>query len=103
MPDPYHLIISPEAAEDMQALHAHIAQGSPDNAAKMVERILAAIEELSAFPHRTVAQHVSPKMRQPVRSLPVRPYVVYFRVTEDPRTVRILSVRHGARRPPRSL
>lgn len=34
--------------------------------------------------------------RHPVRSLPIRPYVVYFRVLDDDRVVRILTIRHGA-------
>jgi plasmid stabilization system protein ParE len=99
----YRIIISPEASADLESIHAYIAQDSPAGAARMVERILAAIDTLKSFPHRTLAEHVSARLRGPVRSLSVRPYVVYFRTLEDERVVRILTVRHGARRRPRRL
>ncbi|MGA2440525.1 MAG: type II toxin-antitoxin system RelE/ParE family toxin [Tepidisphaeraceae bacterium] len=101
MPDAYRVIISPEAAANLLALHAFIAQNSPANAAKMVDRILAAVETLKTVPHRTVLEHQSPRIQHPVRSLPVSPYVVFFRVLNDDRVVRILTIRHGARRRPR--
>ena len=97
----YRSIISPEAAADLAALHAYIGQDSEDNAAKMVERILAAIETLKALPHRTVLPRQSRNTRHAVRTLPVKPYVIYFRVLDDDRVVRVLTIRHGARRRPR--
>jgi plasmid stabilization system protein ParE len=103
MPEPYRIIMSPEAAADFESVHAYITQDSPAAAARMVERILAAIDTLTSFPHRTLAAHVSSRLRYPVRSLSVRPYVVYFRTLEDEHVVRILTVRHGARRRPRRL
>ena len=101
MSEPYRIIMSSESAADLKSLHAYISLDSPDSAAKMVERILTAIESLKLFPHRTVAQHTSRGLRQAVRSVPVPPYIVYFRVLDDERVVRILTVRHGARRRPR--
>lgn len=103
MSEPYRIVVSPEASDDLQSLYAFIAQDSPGNADRMVDRILLAIETLKSFPHRTVVEHTSPRLRHPVRSLPVRPYVVYFRVVDEERIVRILTIRHGARRPPRRL
>lgn len=101
MSDPFRVILSPEAATDLEAIYAYIAQDSPANAAKMVERVLAAIEDLRATPHRAVIEHSSPRLTRPVRSIAVRPYIVYFRIDEPQRTIRVLTVRHGARRPPR--
>lgn len=103
MPPVYHIIISPEAANDLQSLHDYIGNDSPQNAAKTVGRILDAIGTLGIFPHRKVVEHQSAKTKHPVRSLAVRPYVVYFRVLDQQQAVRILSVRHGARRRPRSF
>lgn len=100
MPDVYRLIVSPEVLSDMEAIHAFIAQDSPVNAAKMVERILAGMETLKTVPHRAVVEYTSRKLKHPVRSLPVRPYIVFFRVLDEERVVRILTVRHGARRRP---
>ena len=101
MPAGYHLILAPEAAADLQAIHEFISKDSPQNAARLVSRILDAIAGLADFPHRNVVEHQSRKIRHPVRSLPVRPYVVYFRVIEEQRVVRVLTVRHVARRRPR--
>jgi toxin ParE1/3/4 len=97
----FKIILSPEAATDLQAIYEYIAQDSPRNAANLVGKLLDAIESLNTFPHRTVAQHEGRGLLQPVRSLPVRPYIVYFRVEEAQQAVRILSVRHGARRKPK--
>jgi toxin ParE1/3/4 len=94
----YRIILSPEAAADLQSLYDYICKDSPDNAAKMVARILDAIESLEAFPGRTIVEHQSRKIRTPVRSLPVKPYIIYFRILEERKAVIIHSIRHGARR-----
>ena len=101
MEETYRVIIAPEASADLTAIHSYVAQDSPENAARMVERILDAIETLKIMPHRTVHERQSSKIRHPVRTLPVRPYIVFFRVLDDERVVRILAIRHGARRRPR--
>lgn len=101
MPSAYRAILAPEASADLAALHARIERDSPDNAAKVVGGILAAIESLKAFPHRTVLPRQSRKVEHPVRSLPVKPYVIYFRVIDEEQVVRVLTIRHGARRRPR--
>src|SRR4051812_30618324 len=101
MADGYRLIISPEASADLQAIQAYIEQRSVQGAASMANRILDAIQKLQILPHRTIFENQSRKIKHPVRSLPVKPYVVYFRVLDDQRVVRILTIRHGARRRPR--
>jgi toxin ParE1/3/4 len=103
MMDEYRVIITPRAGADLQDIYDYIAQDSRDNAAAMVTRILDALEPLKHFPHRTVQERQGNGLRYPVRSLPVPPYIVYFRVLEEDRVVRILHVRHGARRPPQRL
>jgi plasmid stabilization system protein ParE len=66
----------------------------------MVERILAAIETLKLAPNRTIYKQKSRKLDRPVRSLAVSSYIVYFYMIDDERIVRILTIRHGARRKP---
>jgi plasmid stabilization system protein ParE len=100
LPAPFRIILAPEAAADLRAIHEYISQDSPRNAAKLVGRLLDGINSLADFPHRSVVEHRSERIRNPVRSLPVKPYVVYFRVSDAQQTVRILTVRHGARRKP---
>ena len=101
MPAPFHLILSPEAAADLEAIHQYISQDSPVNAAKLVGRILDAIETLDSFPHRNVVTRRSKRIKNPVRSLPIKPYVIYFRVLEQRQAVWVLTIRHGARQRPK--
>jgi plasmid stabilization system protein ParE len=100
---PYRVIITPRAGTDLEAIYNYIARESPHKAAAMVTRILDALEPLKQFPHRTVVERQNRKLRHAVRSLPVRPYIVYFRVLDDDRVIRVLHVRHGARRRPRKF
>ena len=97
----FRVIITPRAGKDIEGIHDYVARDSPANAAAVVKRILDALEPLKQFPHRTVVERQSPALRHPVRSLPVAPYIVYFRVLDEDQVVRILSIRHGARRQPR--
>jgi plasmid stabilization system protein ParE len=99
----YRVIITPRAGADLQAIYDYIAKDSAANAAGMVERILNALEPLKQFPHRTVVERQNPRLRHPVRSIAVRPDVVYFRVLDDEQVVRVLHVRHGARRRPHRI
>ena len=101
MTDAYRVIITPRAAADLERICDHIARDSPKNAALMVTRILDALEPLKQFPHRTIVESHSPRLRYPVRSLVVRPYIVYFRVLDQQQAVRVLHVIHGARRQPK--
>jgi plasmid stabilization system protein ParE len=97
MTELYRVIITPRAGSDLERIYDYIARDSEQYAAGMITRILDAIELLKHLPHRTVIERQNPKLRYPVRSLPVRPYIVYFRVLDDEKVVRILHVRHGAR------
>jgi plasmid stabilization system protein ParE len=103
MSEAYRISISPEAAADLYAIHDYIAQDSFDNAARMVGRILDAIDRLKSLPHRAIARRQSRKVPHPVRSLPVRPYMVFFRVLGEERVIRVLTIRHGARRRPKTF
>src|SRR5437868_4638729 len=100
MPEHYRVRLTSEALSNLEEIHTYIAKDSPQNAAAMLERILDAIDSLEIFPHRTVVERQSPSLRFPVRSLPVKPYVIYFRVIEEAKIVVIRHIRHGARRRP---
>jgi plasmid stabilization system protein ParE len=99
----YRLIITPRAGADIAEICDYIEHDSPQNAVVAARRILDAMEGLERFPHRTVMPRQSKKLKHPVRTLPVPPWVIYFRVLEDERVVRVLHVRHGARRRPRKF
>jgi plasmid stabilization system protein ParE len=79
----------------------YIARDSRKNAEQMIARILGATESLKEFPHRTIAPRQNWRLKHPARTLAVKPYIVYFRVIDEWRVVRVLHIRHGARRQPR--
>jgi plasmid stabilization system protein ParE len=89
MPGPYRIIMAKRAANDLMGVPATPA---------VLGEILNAIESLAQFPGRNVVPQ-QPLAKWPIRSLPVRPYMVYFRVDEARGDVTILRVRHGSRRP----
>lgn len=93
----YRLILMKRALRDLQLILAFVARKSPAYAPVVVERILQAIETLEIFPHHNVAMVDNQKW--PIRSLPVMSYLVFFRVDDDRKVVRILRIRHGARKP----
>jgi plasmid stabilization system protein ParE len=96
----YRVIVSPEAFRDLDEILDFIGEVSPQAAADSIDRLWAATQSLNRFPNRyPVYQH----RRRPelvVRSMPVRPFVIYYRVVEKTRTVSVLIVRHSARRQP---
>ncbi|MEA2708624.1 MAG: toxin ParE1/3/4 [Phycisphaerales bacterium] len=99
----YRILITKRAAADLETIFDRIQSRSPQNAPRVVKRILNAINGLKAFPHRTIARGYIGKVKDPVRSLPVQSWIVFFRVRDDKRDVRVLRVRHGAQRRPRGL
>ena len=99
----YHLIISPCASADINAIHQYIANDSEQNAASMIEQLVDALDGLEEFPHRyRVAEHLK-SGRGETRVMLVPPYLVYYRILEKQLAVRIITIRHGARRQPRKL
>jgi plasmid stabilization system protein ParE len=94
----YRVIITDRAFEDLDGILSRIAADSPQNSAGVISRLLAEIEGLDQMPNRYgVARH-SGRILNAVRSMPVPPHVVIYRVSLKPRIVYILRVRHGAMR-----
>ena len=101
MTNVYRIIITPIAGNDLEVIHEYISRDTPRNADAMITRILDALESLRAFPFRPVLDGQKPRLRFPVRTLTVPPYRIYIRVLEEDMVVRVLHVRHSARRPRR--
>jgi toxin ParE1/3/4 len=101
MPTRYRILLAKRAANDLEGISDYIAKDSPANAARMVGRILDAIELLKIFPHRNVVEGQHPKIRHPVRTLPVQSYIIFFRVDDARQAVRVLRIRDGAMRRPK--
>lgn len=91
-----NIVWSPEALDDLAALHAYIAEDAPAAAQRTVMRVVDAVEQL-------LAEH--PAIGRPGRVPGTRelgitgtPYLVPYRV--QGKTLQVLRVYHGARRWP---
>jgi len=84
-----------DALADITEIYHHIAADNPRAAARVVERIQAAVRLLAAVPHRGRPGRW-PGTRELV--VPRTPYIVPYRIRRD--VVEILRVFHSARRSP---
>lgn len=100
MPDTYRVRIAPQVLADLEAISEYISRDSPENAAAMIQTILDAIDGLSILPHRFNVPRRGTVRGKRIRSMPVPPYLVRYRIDEKRKTVHIVRVRHGARRQP---
>jgi plasmid stabilization system protein ParE len=97
----YRVIILPRAGADIVEICSYIEAQSAQRAVGVAEMIIKAIDSLDALPHRC---RIHENRRDPaltVRAMSVQPFVVYYRVDDVRGAVRILTVRHGARRQPK--
>lgn len=84
----------------MRGIFDQIRMDSPENAPKMIRAILDAIDRLDTFPHRYAMPRVGATTDLQVRSMPVKRYLVRYRINEPKKAVHVLRIRHGARRRP---
>src|SRR5688572_25279273 len=97
MPERYKVRITDRALADLDSIFQFIHRHSPQNASRMIERILSSIDRLEWLPgrYRIVTRRAS--QPQQVRSMPVRPYLVRYQIDRARRLVDIVAVKHGAR------
>src|SRR5579864_4619702 len=103
MPAVYRILFTKQAAADLEGIFRYINRGSPANATKMIRRLVDAIDSLAIFPHRYRILHPHARTRRGTRMMVVWPYLGYYRILENQRGVRVITIRHGARRRPRSI
>jgi plasmid stabilization system protein ParE len=103
MPAHYRVIILPRASADIHGICSFIEQEqkSPQNAALVAQRLIAAIDSLEILPHRYRIHEHRKDSTKSVRSMPVPPFIIYYRIDDSNQTVRVLTVWHGARRQPK--
>ena len=100
MPEIYHVRITPRALKDLEGIFDYIAQDSPQSAAGMIRKLIDAIDSLNLMPYRYDVPRTGSQRGRQIRSMPVRPYLVRYRVEERNNAVYILRIRHGARKRP---
>ncbi len=81
------------AIEDTQAIKTFIEQDSPHAAGLVVQRIIAAVEQLPVFPEcgRIVPEYQEPTVREIIRP----PYRIVYRLR--PEEIHIITIHHAAR------
>jgi plasmid stabilization system protein ParE len=101
MPQQYKVIFTAKALDCLRGIFEYIEERSPQNAHAMAQEIIRAVDSLDFFPNRfKIHVHTRDPSRS-VHSMPVPPFIVYYRVSDPLKAVRILEIRHGARRQPR--
>jgi len=87
------IVWSPEALRDLESIRDYVAQDSPVYAALVIERIVASIEHLAAFPE---LGRVVPELQRPdVREVIQRPFRIVYRLREN--SVEIATVFRASR------
>ena len=93
----YRIHITAAAVADMEAIHAHVAETSPEAAERAYTLIENAISSLTDFPKRYALAPEAATHEKEVRQMVVGRYRVLFMVIIE--TVNILRVRHTAQAP----
>ena len=101
MPAQYLVIFSEQSLSDLKAISDYISEQAPLTAPRFIEKLLDSVESLEFLPHRYKVAQARNVRPGGVRIMPVASYLVYYRVIENKKAVRVLRVRHGARRRPR--
>jgi toxin ParE1/3/4 len=88
------LRFSEPARADLRAITTYIARDSPERARTFAARITERCTLLQTSPE---LGRLRPEFGEDVRSLPVRPTVVLYRIREDRKEVEVLRVIDGRR------
>jgi len=100
-PPNYRVIVLPEALDDLDRITEAIKQQSPQNALKVFNGLWTATQSLALLPRSHRIYRSARDSDRIVRALTVPPFIIYYRVIEPHKTVRVLTIRHGRRRQPR--
>ena len=97
MPQQYHVKITAEASSDLVTLFEFIEKDSPQNAVTVTRRLFDAVDSLDLFPQRYKVHPFSQNPHRVIRSMPVPPFIVYYRIREEDHVVEVITVQHSAR------
>lgn len=96
--------LSPEAYEDLKAIHEYISKNaSPARARKVTKRILDSIDQLKSFPYlgktaRFEADENFLREDITLRELVQPPFRIFYRVDTD--AIRVITIIDARRKPP---
>ena len=84
--------LSPRAASELEAIGDHIAEDSPSNAERFIERLTQKFVALGRHP---MIGRARPELRENLHSFPYGAYLILYRAIHD--GVEIVRVVHAAR------
>ncbi len=96
----YQVVISARAQRDLNGIRDYLLVRSPQGAASVLRGLVEAVLGLDVLPHRFAVPRTGSPRGRTVRSMPVPPYLVRYRINERVKRVTVLFVRHGAMRQP---
>ena len=84
--------LSPQARSELEAIGDYIAEDSPANAKRFIDRLTEKFIALGGSPR---IGRVRPELRPDLRSFPFGAYLILYRIVDD--GVEIVRVVHSAR------
>jgi plasmid stabilization system protein ParE len=103
VPQRYRIRITRRASDNLVEICAFIERDSPQNAGKVAQQLLDAVDSLTLFPSRyRVHEHRNDPSRT-VHAMPVPPFIVYYPIIPSEGFVEVLTVLHGHRKQPRRI
>jgi plasmid stabilization system protein ParE len=94
----YKVVFDPHAQQEAVEAADYIALSAPASAAKWFEGLERIIESLRTMPHRCSRARECETLGVELRHYIYYSHRIIFRIEESAKIVRILHVRHGARR-----
>jgi plasmid stabilization system protein ParE len=94
----YRLVYTQKALNDLAEIVAHIAEDDPGAALRFGDSLTEHIELLTRFPRMGFPI----RARAHIRKLSHSPFLVYYQTRRNTKTITIVHIRHGARKPPSS-
>jgi len=94
----YAVIVTPESERNIADAFSYIYDRSRTSAGRWIRGLYHAIESLQQFPHRFGIAPDSRFVGEELRHLIYKSHRVIYRIEERHQIVRVLHVRHGARR-----
>jgi toxin ParE1/3/4 len=91
-PEMRRVVWTEQARDDLVAIQAYVGGFSPTAAARLAARLIDLVEALRVYPER--GRPIRHGLREAVS---IRPYVIRYAILPD--EIRIITVRHAARRP----
>ncbi|MCI7127008.1 MAG: type II toxin-antitoxin system RelE/ParE family toxin [Clostridium sp.] len=99
MSEPYRIVYSPQALEDLKDIYAYISEELqvPDTARNQVNRIREKIRSLDFMPMRYAIVDWEPWKSMKMHKIPVDNFIVFYIVDMNSMTVTVIRIVYGGR------